>query len=193
MFYVDWFNTGTWGNPGWLIPVDYFTGRESILLQEEKLNFVAQSLVYHIKIELIWSIQSINIRTLIVMGSVNPLKIPQNNNHAGEFEKMEVISDYKFSICFENAAPGGWYTEKLLHAKIAGNIPIYSSDEYCHRDFNTKGYLNLIDYSDMESMLEDIIKIDNDDNLYQSILKEPLFEKKPTLDKVFNQMIGVLT
>ena len=45
----------------------------------------------------------------------------------------------------------------------------------------------------MESMLEDIIKIDNDDNLYQSILKEPLFEKKPTLDKVFNQMIGVLT
>ena len=53
-------------------------------------------------------------------GKCHKMQIPQNNNHAGEFEKMEVISDYKFSICFENAAPGGWYTEKLLHAKIAG-------------------------------------------------------------------------
>ena len=58
---------------------------------------------------------------------------------------------------------------------------------------NTKGFLNLSDYSDMESMLEDIVRIDNDNNLYQSILKEPLFEKKPTLDGVFEQMTGVLT
>ena len=52
MFYVDWFNTGTWGNPGWLIPVDYLTGENPFFLKE-KLNFVAQSLVCHIKIELI--------------------------------------------------------------------------------------------------------------------------------------------
>ena len=45
----------------------------------------------------------------------------------------------------------------------------------------------------MESMLEDIVRIDNDNNLYQSILKEPLFEKRPTLDGVFEQMTGVLT
>ena len=38
----------------------------------------------------------------------------------------------------------------------------------------------------MESMLEDIVGIDNDNSLYQSILKE-LYLKKPTLDGMLNK------
>ena len=192
MFYVDWFNTGTWGNPGWLIPVDYLTGENPFFLKEKtKFCSTVFSIPYQNRIDMIDMVN--RYKDVDCYGKCHKMQIPQNNSHAGEFEKMEVISDYKFSICFENAAPGGWYTEKLLHAKIAGNIPIYYSDTECHKDFNTKGFLNLSDYSDMESMLEDIVKIDNDNNLYQSILKEPLFQKRPTLDSVFEQMTGVLT
>ena len=64
----------------------------------------------------------------------------------GEKYKLDIISDYKFNICFENTIHPGYYTEKLLHAKIAGCIPIYYSDEKMNIDFNEKCALNLYDF-----------------------------------------------
>ena len=107
---------------------------------------------------------------------------PFGNWSDGEDHKYNILSNYKFSICFENSISpkGGYYTEKLFHAKTAGTIPIYWTDDKCGNDFNTKSFLNLNDYKDMNELIDHIIEIDNDYELYQTILNEPLFVSKKT-------------
>lgn len=39
--------------------------------------------------------------------------------------KLEVLSKYKFCICYENGILNGWITEKLFHCFFAGCVPIY--------------------------------------------------------------------
>lgn len=185
MFFVDWYNVGSWENPGWLIPVDYLVNLNEFS-QKPKHKFCCT----------VFGNPEQN--RLKMLGVINEYKnvdcfghyfnnpIPQSGG-IGEIEKMHVISDYKFSMCFENNLhiDGGWYTEKLLHAKVAGNIPIFYTDKKMSQDFNKKCCLNLVDYDmNMNLMLEDIIKIDVDDSLYKKILSEPLFTSPPNLDSV---------
>jgi len=39
--------------------------------------------------------------------------------------KFDVISRYKFSICYENTSQYGYCTEKLVDSIVAGSVPIY--------------------------------------------------------------------
>jgi hypothetical protein len=39
--------------------------------------------------------------------------------------KLETLSQYTFSICFENVILNGWVTEKIFDCFTTGNIPIY--------------------------------------------------------------------
>jgi hypothetical protein len=39
--------------------------------------------------------------------------------------KLEALSQYTFSICFENVILNGWVTEKIFDCFAAGNIPVY--------------------------------------------------------------------
>lgn len=187
MFYIDWFEVSSWGNPGWLIPVNYLMG-ENQFSKKKKEKFCCSvfSIPYQNRIDMVDKLN--NYKNIDCFGKCHKMQIPQVKNHAGELEKMKVISGYKFSICFENAIPGGWYTEKLLHSKVAGNIPIYYSDELYHHDFNKKCCLNLIDYPNMDYLVEEIIKIDSDPKYYRNILNEPLFKKEPNLDSLYKKL-----
>jgi hypothetical protein len=42
--------------------------------------------------------------------------------------KRDVMCQYKFSICYENASYPGWLTEKMLDPMFAGSVPIYQGD-----------------------------------------------------------------
>jgi hypothetical protein len=42
--------------------------------------------------------------------------------------KRDVMRQYKFAICYENASYAGWLTEKMLDAMFAGSVPIYQGD-----------------------------------------------------------------
>ena len=39
--------------------------------------------------------------------------------------KLEALSQYDFSICFDNVILNGWVTEKIFDCFAAGNIPVY--------------------------------------------------------------------
>jgi len=41
------------------------------------------------------------------------------------FDKLAVLSKYKFAICFDNCIFPGWVTEKIFDCLFAGCIPIY--------------------------------------------------------------------
>ena len=42
----------------------------------------------------------------------------------------------------ENQISDGYITEKLLHAKISGNIPIFYGDATVNKDFNPNCFRN---------------------------------------------------
>ena len=60
----------------------------------------------------------------------------------GELVKVEFYKQYRFVLAYENDSSPGYTTEKLLHAKAAGCVPIYWGDPKVERDFDTAGFID---------------------------------------------------
>jgi hypothetical protein len=190
-FYIDWFNVGSYGNPSWLIPLNYLTEtNEFVTTEKQKFCSTVFSSPYDHRFNAIKTIN--NYKKVDCFGKCHEMQIPQQDNHGGEYDKMKVISQYKFSICFENSEYPGYFTEKLLHSKIAGNIPIYYSHKSFSEDFNQECCLNLVNYPSMEYLLSDVIELDNDSKKYNKIISEPLFNKTPSLDSLKEKVYHLL-
>lgn len=172
--YIDWFNKKTYGNPEYLIDKESIS--ENSYIKTSKSKFCA--FVFSNPVPMRTNIMNVISRYKKVDGYGKPF----GNWNYGESSKYETLSEYKFSICVENSISpvGGYYTEKLFHAKTAGTIPIYWSDSRCSEDFNKKCFLNLNDYENIEHLLEDVIKIDKDQELYSNMFNEPLFKNNQT-------------
>lgn len=89
--------------------------------------------------------------------------------------KLDTISNYRFNMCFENTVLNGYCTEKLLHAKLAGCVPIYYGDRTGIAEFNQESFLNLLDFENMEHLIETVKELDQDKNKFEQIKNEPLF------------------
>jgi len=185
-FYIDWFSVKTYDNPEYLIPVDYLIG-ENEFTKKEKSKFCSAVFSKNNDIRFQF-VKKLNLyKNVDCYGKVHNNYLPD-----GEKYKMDVISNYKFNLCFENTIHPGYFTEKLLHAKIAGCIPIYYSDKSYSNDFNTKCCINLIDFESEYDLVEYIKKIDNDDDLYNKIKSEPLFTNIPNLDLVKDYIFSIM-
>jgi hypothetical protein len=93
-------------------------------------------------------------------------------------DKLDFLKEYKFTIAFENFPGSGWVTEKLTHPMLVNSIPIYVGHEDVSKEFNTKSFINYNDFKNMKEFIDFIIKVDNDDKLYEKILNEPWYKEK---------------
>ena len=110
------------------------------------------------------------------------------NNVGGHVKnKIKFLKDYKFSLAMENSEADGYTTEKIIDAFLAGTIPIYYGDYMVDDYINPKTYILIRDYRDMKKKIDYIKKIDNDDNLYRSILKEKVFIDDFFVDNIENE------
>ncbi|HBR15691.1 MAG TPA: glycosyltransferase [Candidatus Omnitrophica bacterium] len=108
------------------------------------------------------------------------------NNVGGQVkDKLAFIKDYKFTIAFENCFSPGYTTEKLLEPMLCHSLPIYWGNPFVYRDFNTKSFINCHDFKNFDEVIERIIEIDNNDELYKKYLSEPYFNNtdSPYMDK----------
>ena len=97
------------------------------------------------------------------------------NNVGGPVgDKLEFLSHYKFSICFENSKTQGYISEKLVDAFEAGTIPIYFGDDTILELLNNNSYIHVKDESEFDEKIELIKKIDNNDTLYQQMIREKI-------------------
>jgi len=94
--------------------------------------------------------------------------------------KIEFLKNYKFSIAMENSKGDGYISEKIVDSFLAGTIPIYYGDYLIDEFINPKTYILIKGDRDIDAKIEYIKKIDNDINLYISIMKE-----NPIIDKNF--------
>lgn len=82
----------------------------------------------------------------------------------GELKKLEFLKDYKFCLTYENSSAPGYLTEKYLHAKAAGCIPIYWGDPRFEREFNKGGCIHAQNFKSPEELIEAVRRVDEDDS-----------------------------
>ena len=164
---IDWFNQIDYDNPKYTIP--YNEINETKFSRKNKDKFC--SIVFNSTSPYRYEI----IEELSKYKKVDCFGKPFGNWFYGEDKKLETISNYKFNICFENSIHPGYYTEKLIHAKIAGCVPIYWCDKLISNDFNEKSFVNLSDFNGVKDLSEYIIELDRNEEKYNQIRNEKLF------------------
>ena len=88
-------------------------------------------------------------------------------------DKMSFLRSYKFTIAFENASYPGYTTEKIVEPMLAGSIPIYWGNPLIGREFNTRSFINCHDYASFEDVIDEVKRLDKDDEAYAVKLAEP--------------------
>ena len=96
----------------------------------------------------------------------------RNNIGGAVKDKVEFGSHYKFAIACENSCYAGYTTEKIVDAFASCAIPIYYGDPTVTEDFNEKAFINCNDYSSFEEVLQKVKEIDQNDELYLSMINE---------------------
>jgi alpha(1,3/1,4) fucosyltransferase len=105
--------------------------------------------------------------------------------------KLEVLSAYRYNICFENSLFPGYYTEKLLHAWAAGCVPIYFSDHLCREDFNPRAFVNRGNFPALRNVVSEVQSLEDSRESRAQMLSEPLLIKRPRLDPVIDFLRSV--
>ena len=90
--------------------------------------------------------------------------------------KLDFIKDYKFVLSFENSSYPGYVTEKIMDGFYVNSIPIYWGSATVDLDFNEDAFINAGKFHSIQSVIDHIIKIDNDDALYNNMISQTKFK-----------------
>lgn len=98
----------------------------------------------------------------------------QATGYQGHYDDCtQLKSGYKFSIAAENATSSGYFTEKILTSLEANTIPIYWGDPLICDFINPKRFIDCTHFERLEDVIEKVKDIDNNDDLWCSIVAEP--------------------
>ena len=111
----------------------------------------------------------------------------------GQEKKVEFYKGYKFVLACENSSSNGYATEKILHAKLAGCIPIYWGDPVIDLDFNPSAFINASSFTSEEALLDRIKMIDENDEEWLKIAASPLIRDLDKCRERLNSLADVIT
>uniref|UniRef100_A0A6C0D7M6 Uncharacterized protein n=1 Tax=viral metagenome TaxID=1070528 RepID=A0A6C0D7M6_9ZZZZ len=117
----------------------------------------------------------------------------------GELRKHEFLKKYKFCFAFENSSSQGYVTEKLIHAKAAGCIPIYWGDPKVERDFDPKSFIDARKIRSKEELIQMVKEIDENSEKYQEMFNTPALDDyhldwaKRTIAECGSRILKILT
>ena len=168
---INFFNKTDYGNPNYTAKVDYLNNIKSnphYYTTKDKFCVIVNNHLSNRREEVL--------RLFCKKKETHGYGNIFNNWFYGETQKIDILSKFKFNMCFENTIHPGYYTEKLIHAKAGCTIPIYYSDSNVEQDFNIKSFINLNDFDSAEKFVDRVLEIDSNDDLYKQIQHEPLFK-----------------
>ena len=88
--------------------------------------------------------------------------------------KTEFQRKCKFTLCFESTKHEGFITEKITDAFYADTIPVYYGSSNVTEIFNKEAFINCSDYDSFDDVIAKIIELDNDDEKYLEMLRQPI-------------------
>lgn len=96
--------------------------------------------------------------------------MPALNNRGDWIAKIKFLSNYKFTIAFENEKSLNYSTEKIYHAFLAGSIPIYWGNPNVTRIFNPNSFINANDHNSFREVIKFVKYIDSNDQAYLKMI-----------------------
>jgi hypothetical protein len=90
-------------------------------------------------------------------------------------DKREFQSRYKFTIAFENSSYPGYVTEKISDPLSVYSVPIYWGSPRIDEDFDSGCFVNCHEYDSFREVVDRVVSIDEDEDLYRSYLRSPCF------------------
>lgn len=102
--------------------------------------------------------------------------------------KTDFQKKCKFSLCFESTAHEGFVTEKITDAFYADTIPIYYGSSTVSDIFNEKAFINCSNYESFDQVIQKIIELDQDDEKYLEMLRQPIFVDEQYVTKKINEL-----
>ena len=116
---------------------------------------------------------------------------------SGDVSKFRFLEDHRFVLCFENSKGDGYVTEKLLHAKMAGCIPLYWGDKDADNDFNPEGFVNLSDMSEPSQIIDVVTALMQDPDRCAKLASVPALDDtrlnwaKKTIESVAHRLFDI--
>lgn len=80
----------------------------------------------------------------------------------------------KFTLCFESTNHYGFVTEKIMDAFYADTIPVYFGSSTAAEIFNKDAFISVADYASFDDAIERIKELDQDDEKYLEMLRQPI-------------------
>jgi GR25 family glycosyltransferase involved in LPS biosynthesis len=130
------------------------------------------------------------------IGGQLELKYPGGGG--GDIPKYNFLLNHKFSLSFENSQAPGYITEKVLHAKMAGCVPLYWGDMNTDTDFVPGSFINLSQMTSHEQIVKVIQKLEQCPEMCAKIAATPILneEKKKavlaTISKISKKILEIV-
>jgi GR25 family glycosyltransferase involved in LPS biosynthesis len=186
MTFIDWFSgstilpTNTEDNPI-RIPLHFATTPHPIAYGDRNAfcGFVVTNPICTFRNETFHAVNSykpIDSGGALYNNIGGPLSLKYPGGGCGDLSKHAFFADHRFSISFENAQVPGYITEKVLHAKMAGCVPIYWGDANTDTDFASNSFLNLSALTNSEKVVDVIKKLEANPAMCSAIASTPILD-----------------
>jgi GR25 family glycosyltransferase involved in LPS biosynthesis len=109
------------------------------------------------------------------IGGQLELKYPGGG--CGDLSKHAFFSQHQFTLSFENSQAPGYITEKVLHAKMAGCIPLYWGTQ-TDSDFVPNSFINLSSIQSAEQVVEILKKLEARPDMCAAIAATPILDEQ---------------
>lgn len=107
-------------------------------------------------------------------------------------KKQDFQKKCKFTLCFESTKHEGFVTEKIVDAFLADTIPIYYGSDTAKEIFNPNAFIHVPDYDSFDDAIKRIIELDNDDEAYLDMLRQPILNDKDLIKNKLNDLRSFL-
>jgi len=109
------------------------------------------------------------------IGGQLSLKYPGGG--CGDLSKHHFFAEHQFTISFENSQAPGYITEKVLHSKMAGCVPLYWGDSNTDDDFTPNSFINLSNTTDPQTVLAVLKKLEANPDMCARIAATPILDE----------------
>ena len=109
-----------------------------------------------------------------------PLALLYPGGGAGDISKHEFFTSHRFTLSAENAQQRGYITEKVLHAKMAGAVPLYWGDRDTDEDFAPNAIVNLSHLTNPVEIVGIVKKLEEHPAFCATIASTPILNQEKT-------------
>ena len=104
-----------------------------------------------------------------------PRLVPNTpGSHAGVRAKLDFLSNYRFTVAFENTSAEHYVTEKILHALLAGSVPIYWGCPQVAEYYNPDAFVNCHAFGSFDEVIDHVLALEADPARLAALRRAPM-------------------